>query len=132
MTLDVIIHGGYVLTMEGPGSGMIPNGAVAIRGDSIVAVGPAPEILKQYSAHRYVDAHDHAVLPGLIDCHIHTSNAIVRGGSQDIAKWMYSGVLPLLSLAETEDLVAGSMLNIIEAVKKAPQPSAIMTSPCLS
>ena len=63
MTLDVIIHGGYVLTMEGPGSGMIPNGAVAIRGDSIVAVGPAPEILKQYSAHRYVDAHDHAVLP---------------------------------------------------------------------
>lgn len=54
MTLDVIIHGGYVLTMEGPGSGMIPNGAVAIRGDSIVAVGPAPEILKQYSAHRYV------------------------------------------------------------------------------
>ena len=118
MTLDVIIHGGYVLTMEGPGSGMIPNGAVAIRGDSIVAVGPAPEILKQYSAHRYVDAHDHAVLPGLIDCHIHTSNAIVRGGSQDIAKWMYSGVLPLLSLAETEDLVAGSMLNIIEAVKK--------------
>lgn len=44
MTLDVIIHGGYVLTMEGPGSGMIPNGAVAIRGDSIVAVGPAPEM----------------------------------------------------------------------------------------
>lgn len=129
---NIIIHGGYVLTMEGPGSGMIPNGAVAIRGDSIVAVGPTPEILKQYSAHRYVDAHDHAVLPGLIDCHIHTSNAIVRGGSQDIAKWMYSGVLPLLSLAETEDLVAGSMLNIIEAVKKAPQPSAIMISPCLS
>ena len=70
---NIIIHGGYVLTMEGPGSGMIPNGAVAIRGDSIVAVGPTPEILKQYSAHRYVDAHDHAVLPGLIDCHIHTS-----------------------------------------------------------
>ena len=41
MTLDVIIHGGYVLTMEGPGSGMIPNGAVAIRGDSIVAVATA-------------------------------------------------------------------------------------------
>ena len=61
---NIIIHGGYVLTMEGPGSGMIPNGAVAIRGDSIVAVGPTPEILKQYSAHRYVDAHDHAVLPG--------------------------------------------------------------------
>ena len=74
--------------------------------------------MKQYSAHRYIDARDHAVLPGFIDCHIHSSNAIVRGGSQDIQNWMYSGILPLLSLAETPDLVAGSMLNIIEAVKK--------------
>ena len=115
---DIIIHGGYVLTMEGRGTGMIPDGAVAISGNSIRAVGPAREILKQYSAHRYVNAKDHAVLPGLIDCHIHSSNAIVRGGSQDIQSWMYRGILPLLSLAQTQDLVAGSMLNIIEAVKK--------------
>lgn len=116
--VDTIIHGGYVLTMEGRGTGMIPDGAVAIAGNSIRAVGPTQEILKQYSTHRYIDARDHAVLPGFIDCHIHSSNAIVRGGSQDIQNWMYSGILPLLSLAETPDLVAGSMLNIIEAVKK--------------
>lgn len=118
MVLDLIIHDGYVLTMEGRGTGIIPDGAVGIKGNQIVDVGLSKELMRKYTAHRYIDAKNHAVLPGLIDTHIHTSNAIVRGCSQDIDKWMYSGILPLLSLAETEDLVAGSMLNIIEAVKK--------------
>lgn len=118
MTVDTIIHGGFVVTMEGKGTGIIPDGAVCIKENRIAAVGESKEILSHYTAHRYIDAKNHAVLPGFVDSHIHTSNAIVRGCSQDINKWMYSGILPLLSLAETEDLVAGSMLNIIEAVKK--------------
>lgn len=118
MTTDIIIYGGYLITMEGKGTGIIPNGALAIKGNQIVAVGTTEDILHQYQAHRYINAENKAVLPGFIDTHIHTSNAIVRGCSQDIEKWMYSGILPLLSLAKTEDLVAGSMLNIVEAVKK--------------
>lgn len=118
MTTDIIIYGGYLITMEGNGTGIIPNGALAIKGNQIVDVGTTEDILHQYQAHRYINAENKAVLPGFIDTHIHTSNAIVRGCSQDIEKWMYSGILPLLSLAKTEDLVAGSMLNIVEAVKK--------------
>lgn len=118
MTTDIIIYGGYLITMEGKGTGIIPNGALAIKGNQIVDVGTTDDILHQYQAHRYINAENKAVLPGFIDTHIHTSNAIVRGCSQDIEKWMYSGILPLLSLAKTEDLVAGSMLNIVEAVKK--------------
>jgi len=118
MTTDIIIYGGYLITMEGKGTGIIPNGALAIKGNQIVDVGTTEDILHQHQAHRYINAENKAVLPGFIDTHIHTSNAIVRGCSQDIEKWMYSGILPLLSLAKTEDLVAGSMLNIVEAVKK--------------
>ena len=118
MTADIIIYGGFLITMEGKGTGVIPNGALAIKGNQIAAVGTTDDILHRYQAHRYINAENKAVLPGLIDTHIHTSNAIVRGCSQDIEKWMYSGILPLLSLAKTEDLVAGSMLNIVEAVKK--------------
>lgn len=118
MTADIIIYGGFLITMEGKGTGIIPNGALAIKGNQIADVGTTDDILHRYQAHRYINAENKAVLPGLIDTHIHTSNAIVRGCSQDIEKWMYSGILPLLSLAKTEDLVAGSMLNIVEAVKK--------------
>ena len=114
MTADIIIYGGFLITMEGKGTGVIPNGALAIKGNQIAAVGTTDDVLHRYQAHRYINAENKAVLPGLIDTHIHTSNAIVRGCSQDIEKWMYSGI----SLAKTEDLVAGSMLNIVEAVKK--------------
>ena len=119
MTFDIIIHGGYVITMEGEGTGIINNGAIGIKGNKIVAVGKEYDILKKYTAHRYIDATNKVVMPGFVDSHMHTSNAIVRGGSQDLplGDWMFRGILPLLSLAKTEDLVKGSMLNIIESLK---------------
>lgn len=119
MTLDYILHGGYVITMEGRGTGIIEKGAVGVRGNRIEAVGTEEEILGRYKAHRYINTAHKAVMPGFVDAHIHTSNAIVRGGSQDIPsdQWMFRGILPLLSLAKKEDLVTGSMLNILEAVK---------------
>ena len=35
MNVDVIFHGGFVITMEGPGTGIINNGAVAVKGNKI-------------------------------------------------------------------------------------------------
>ena len=117
--LDVIVHGGYVVTMEGKGTGIIPNGAVGIKGNKIETVGPAEEVLSSCKAHRYIDAKGKAVLPGFVDVHMHTSNAIVRGMSQDLpaSDWMFKGILPMLSIARPDDLAKGSMVNILEALK---------------
>lgn len=119
MTLDMIIHGGFVVTMEGPGCGILPDGAVGIKGNKIEVVGPADEVMKAHSAHRYVDAKNKAVLPGFVDVHIHSSNAIVRGSAQDLpaSEWMFRAILPMLSVATTDDLVKGSLVNLIESVK---------------
>lgn len=119
MTLDLIIYGGYVITMEGPGTGIINNGAVGIKGNKIITVGSTDSVLHSYKAHRMIEARNKAVMPGFIDVHIHTSNAIVRGAAQDLesSEWMFRGIMPLLSLAGTKDLVKGSMINLIEAVK---------------
>ena len=45
MTLDIIIHGGYIITMEGNGTGVINDGAVGIKGNEIVAVGNTNDII---------------------------------------------------------------------------------------
>lgn len=118
MTCDIMIHDGYVVTMQGSGTGIIPKGAVAIKGNKIVAVGNSSEIMKEYSAHRYICAKGKAVLPGLIDCHMHTSNAIAKGAAQDLpeGQWMFYGILPVLSCANDEDLRRGSMLNILDSL----------------
>ena len=52
---DWIWSARYVVTMDA-GRRVIENGAVAVRGDRIVAVGPRAEITRKFQARRSVDA----------------------------------------------------------------------------
>ncbi len=116
---DMIIHGAHVITMEGAGTGVINNGAVVITGNRITAVGETADILKEYTADRMISGKDKAVMPGFVDAHMHTGDTIVRSCAQDMPGelWRIRGILPLLGMAEDEDYVAGSRINIIEALK---------------
>ncbi len=59
--------------MTGEGVGMIEDGAVAIEGNSIVAVGKTEDLAKEYGgAGRVFDAKGKAVLPGFVDAHDNT------------------------------------------------------------
>lgn len=53
-------------------AGIITNGAIAIRGDKIAAVGPAAEVEARFSPRETLRAPAGSVMtPGLIDCHTH-------------------------------------------------------------
>ena len=105
------------MTMEGKGVGMIENGAVAIKGNKIAAVGTTDEILRDYSADEVIDGKNKMVMPGLIDAHIHTGIGILRGVSQDINNWMQEGLWPFMKHVTVEDNIKGSMMNIVEGIK---------------
>ena len=53
--------------------GVIANGAIAIRGGVIVAVGTTEEVLATHAADEVptIEAHGRCVLPGLVECHSH-------------------------------------------------------------
>ena len=88
--IDLLIHNAsQVITCAGPGPrrgaamrelGVIPGGAVAVRGERIVAVGPEAELRARYSASDELDARGGAVLPGLVDPHTHVVYAGDRVG----------------------------------------------------
>ena len=61
--VDTIVRGGQVVTASD-----VVETAVAIAGDTIVAIGPEAVLP---GADRVIDAHGKYVLPGLIDCHLH-------------------------------------------------------------
>lgn len=105
------------MTMEGNGVGMIENGAIAIKGNTIEAVGTTDEIRRDYSAEEVINGENKLVMPGLIDAHIHTGIGILRGVSQDIHNWMQEGLWPFMKHVTPEDNVKGSMMNIIEGIK---------------
>ena len=117
MKVNTIIEHALVITMEGKGVGIIEDGAIAVKGNRIEAVGPTDEIKRNYSADEVIDGKNKLVMPGLIDAHIHTGIGVLRGVSQDIHNWMQEGLWPFMKHLTAEGHVKGSMINIIEGIK---------------
>jgi 5-methylthioadenosine/S-adenosylhomocysteine deaminase len=75
----------------------IPQGAVAIRGTEIVAVGPAALVQGQWEAASVLDCTGTAVLPGLINTHAHAPMSLLRGLADDLRLdvWLFGYMLPV-------------------------------------
>lgn len=59
---------GTIVTMDDNNT-VIEDGAVAVSGDSIAAVGPAADLEKQFCAKEIIELARGVVMPGLINAH---------------------------------------------------------------
>jgi 5-methylthioadenosine/S-adenosylhomocysteine deaminase len=116
-TMDTLITHAHLFTMAGQGVGYVPDGAVAVQGDRIKAVGPTPELTARFQPTEIIDASGCAVLPGLIDAHMHTPYAVVRGVAQDVRNWMQLALAPYQHHITSPAALAGTQLNVLEALK---------------
>lgn len=126
---NLLITHAHLFTMQGPGVGYLADGAVAVRGQRIVAVGPTAELTARYQAEETIDATDCAVLPGLIDAHMHTPLAMARGVAQDVSHWMQKALAPYSRYITPEVARAGARLNAIEALKSGTTTLGDYTRP---
>jgi 5-methylthioadenosine/S-adenosylhomocysteine deaminase len=121
--VDWLFTNSHLLTLQDDGVGYIPNGAVAVTGDRITAVGPTEDVRRQLNAsgngvvRQERDASDFVLLPGLIDAHIHTQLGLMRGIAQDMHDWMMQGVMPYLLGLKPRWQVLSSQLTVMEALK---------------
>ncbi len=84
---DLLLSGGTVVTMD-PSRQVIEDGAVAIGGGRILAVGPRAAVAAAHPAREVIDTRHHAILPGLIDGHGHAGHGLIKSlGSGDSAAW---------------------------------------------
>jgi 5-methylthioadenosine/S-adenosylhomocysteine deaminase len=90
--VDVILTGGTVLTMNKDFE-IYPNGAVAVSGDSLVAVGSADEIAAAYGAAEIVDCSHQVIMPGLVNAHTHIPMSLLRGLNDDLRLDVWLGYL---------------------------------------
>jgi 5-methylthioadenosine/S-adenosylhomocysteine deaminase len=92
---DWIVTGRYVLTMDAERH-LIENGAVAIRADRIVAVGPAAEINKAWTTKHKLDRRNAILAPGLINTHTHAAMSLFRGIADDmrLQDWLTNYIFP--------------------------------------
>jgi 5-methylthioadenosine/S-adenosylhomocysteine deaminase len=57
--------------------------ALAVEGDKIVAIGPTDTVLGSYRSPEVYDGRGKALLPGLINCHMHLAATLQRGFNED-------------------------------------------------
>ncbi|GAA0303052.1 amidohydrolase [Halarchaeum salinum] len=117
---DVLVTNGRVITQNGDRD-VIEDGALAITGERIEAVGHTAEIVADYDAARVVDADGGAVIPGLINAHTHVSDIVLRGGAfaadRGLYDWLYNVKRPgSVAMMPDEHAVAAS-LYCLEAIQ---------------
>ncbi|MFQ5526510.1 MAG: amidohydrolase family protein [Thermoanaerobaculia bacterium] len=102
--VDLVVKNAYVLTMDADGT-IHPEGGVAVRGDSIVAVG-GKGILSAYEADAVIDAGGDIVMPGMINLHNHIPMVAFRGlGENGVANRLFKFFFPLEKEMLSRDLI---------------------------
>ena len=83
-----LVRGGHVLTMGA--SGDIADGAVAISGENIVAVGPYAAMSRAYPEARVLGDEYGIVIPGLVNAHTHMSEGLIPGMAENFSIWVWA------------------------------------------
>ncbi len=114
--VDSIWTARYVVTMDARHR-VIENGAIAVTGDHIVAVGTRAEIDKTYQAKQRVDEPDAILAPGLINTHTHAAMSLFRGVADDmkLQDWLEKFIFPAEARNVDREFVRwGTRLGAIE------------------
>jgi 5-methylthioadenosine/S-adenosylhomocysteine deaminase len=117
--VELIVSGGTVVTMDGSRR-VIEDGAVAVSGGRIVAVGKRADVLRSHSARQVIDARGRAVIPGLVNGHTHVPMVLFRGIADDLdlSEWLTKYIFPAEARNVTEDFVrAGTQLGLAEMIR---------------
>src|SRR5579862_9626228 len=118
-SVDLMVTHGTVVTMDGLRA-IYPDGSVAVRGDSIVGVGPRAEIESRYQATQTIDAQGGLVLPGFINGHTHVPMTLFRGLHDDVTlnDWLYKYIFPAEAQNVNEEFVRwGTRLAAAEQIR---------------
>jgi 5-methylthioadenosine/S-adenosylhomocysteine deaminase len=110
---DWLLTGRHVIA----GDRVIENGAVAIRGERILAVGAAADLAARYQPRQRLDRPNAIIAPGLVNTHTHAPMSLLRGIADDLRlqEWLEKYIFPAEARNVTPDFVRwGTRLACLE------------------
>jgi len=112
---DILIHNGTILTMDEKNT-VIPNGSLAISGDTIRFIGRKGEA--SMDARKTLDAEGGIILPGLINSHTHAAMTLFRGLADDLPlmDWLNEYIFPVEKKMNAEFVRVGTLLACAEMI----------------
>jgi len=116
---DLVIRAPWLLPLDGSHE-PIADGAIAIEGELIVAVGSASDIDARFEAASTVNLPEHILMPGLVNAHGHAAMTLLRGSSEDspLQTWLNDQIWPLEAAWVDESFVRdGVRLALAEMIQ---------------
>ncbi|MFU8826397.1 MAG: amidohydrolase family protein [Brevefilum sp.] len=116
---DWIFYNATVLTMD-ENFNLYEPGAVAVSGDSIMAVGNQAEILAAFQSEQTVDCQGKILMPGLINAHTHVPMTLLRGLADDLRLdvWLMGYMMPVeREFVSPEFVRLGTRLACAESIR---------------
>ena len=104
--VDLLVSGGSIVTMDAQRR-ILEDGAIAVKGDAILALGPRAEVERKYAAPQTINAKGKLVLPGFINGHTHVPMTLFRGLHDDVTldEWLRKYIFPAEAKNVTEEFV---------------------------
>ena len=127
-SVDLLVSGATIVTMDGARR-VLEDGAIAVQGDTILAVGPSKEITSKYEATQKIDATGKLIMPGLINAHTHIPMVLMRGLIDDVTldDWLRKYIFPAEAKNVNEEYVRwGSRLALAEMIRSGTTTFADM------
>ena len=107
---------GTVITMDADRR-VILDGAVALKGDRIAAVGPADELRARFAPERVTGGPRKFVIPGLIDCHNHLAQVLVRDYALEDLPNIYRIYIPCELAMSADDARLSASVAIAQLLR---------------
>ena len=118
-TCDILLTNSIVLTMD-EDFHLYEPGAVAVQGDSILAVGAEREICDRFSPREIIDCGEKVLMPGLVNAHTHAAMTLLRGLADDLRLdvWLLGYMMPVeREFVSPEFVRLGSQIACLEMIR---------------
>lgn len=116
-SVDLLINAGTIITMNDQAE-VVADGALAVSGSTIAAVGPREELSRRFQARQTLSYPHDLVLPGLINAHTHAAMTCFRGLADDLPLeiWLTEHIFPAEKLICRDLVYWGTRLAIAEMI----------------
>ena len=119
MQVDLLIHARWIIPVE-PETDSLQHASLVIDDGKIIDILPSNQAKAKYQSQHVENLPQHALIPGLINCHTHAAMSLLRGIADDLPlmDWLQNYIWPAEQQWVSEAFVRdGADLAIAEMLR---------------
>jgi 5-methylthioadenosine/S-adenosylhomocysteine deaminase len=116
--VDLLVSHAAVHTLDAQNR-VFADGALAVRGGEIIAVGETADLEQRFEARKTRNARGLHLMPGLVNTHNHLFQVFARAKGKDLyfVDWVESGLRPLIDRLDEEATYLAAMIGCLEGIR---------------